>query len=58
VKYSGGLDQAAEASPGHARDRGDLQIAMGMTLTETHSSKDMKPKEATSCSQAGTSIEL
>jgi hypothetical protein len=47
------------ASQGHARDlRWErLQKSMWRTLTETHSSGDVEPEEATSCSQAGTTME-
>ena len=35
-------------------DAGASQESMGVTFAETHSSGDMEPEEATSCSQAGT----
>ena len=31
--------------------------SIGVPLTETHSSEDMEPEEATSCSKAGTPVE-
>ena len=39
------------------RDRGGSQESMEVTLAESHSTGDMEPEEATSCSQAGTPVE-
>ena len=36
---------------------GGSQESMGVILAETHNSGDMEPKEAISCSQAGTPLE-
>ena len=36
---------------------GGSQESMQVTLANMHNNGDMKPKEATSCSQAGTSVE-
>jgi hypothetical protein len=38
-------------------DRAGTQESMGVTLAVTHSIGDMEPEEATSCSQAGTTME-
>lgn len=38
-------------------DKRGIQESMGVTLTVTHYTGDMEPKEATSCNQAGTPVE-
>ena len=38
-------------------DEGGTQESMWMTLAVTHRIGDMEPEEATSCSQAETSVE-
>jgi hypothetical protein len=38
-------------------NRGDTQESMGVIFTVTLSTGDMKPKDATSCNQAGTPVE-
>ena len=38
-------------------NRGSSQESVGVTLAETHNSGHIKPEEATSCIQAGTTVD-